>query len=75
MAERKFFVGGNFKMNGSKTMLSDIVANLNKIDCPNTGMVFAELLVITCIVLLTLLGPISIVVLWLSCAKNLDDII
>nr|CAB3267181.1 triosephosphate isomerase B-like [Phallusia mammillata] len=41
MSERKFFVGGNFKMNGNKSSLADIVANLNKIDCPNTDVVVA----------------------------------
>lgn len=37
MSDRKFFVGGNFKMNGDKASLDAIVANLNKINSPNTG--------------------------------------
>ncbi|KAL2886586.1 Triosephosphate isomerase [Ceratocystis lukuohia] len=39
---RKFFVGGNFKMNGTKSSINEIVENLNKatID-PNTEVVIA----------------------------------
>ena len=37
MAERKFFVGGNFKMNGDQSSLEAIAANLNKVNSPNTG--------------------------------------
>lgn len=32
---RQFFVGGNFKMNGSKASLTDIVENLNKANLPS----------------------------------------
>ncbi|OBA21742.1 triosephosphate isomerase [Metschnikowia bicuspidata var. bicuspidata NRRL YB-4993] len=39
---RQFFVGGNFKMNGSKESLSAIVDNLNKADLPqNVEVVIA----------------------------------
>ena len=37
MPERRFFVGGNFKMNGDKANLDAIAANLNKVNSPNTG--------------------------------------
>ncbi|XP_039254241.2 triosephosphate isomerase-like [Styela clava] len=40
-AERKFFVGGNFKMNGDRKMLDSIVENLNKTECGNTQVVVA----------------------------------
>ncbi|CAG8798241.1 1988_t:CDS:2, partial [Cetraspora pellucida] len=30
---RKPFVGGNFKMNGSKTMLKEIIDRLNALKC------------------------------------------
>ncbi|KAK7202861.1 Triosephosphate isomerase [Myxozyma melibiosi] len=33
---RKFFVGGNFKMNGSKASIKEIVESLNKVDIPDT---------------------------------------
>lgn len=32
---RQFFVGGNFKMNGTKQSITDIVENLNKADIPS----------------------------------------
>ena len=35
MADRKFFVGGNWKMNGSKAMIDDLVKMLNE-KCANT---------------------------------------
>jgi triosephosphate isomerase len=36
--ERKFFVGGNWKMNGTKSSIGPIVAFLNEGGCnPNTG--------------------------------------
>lgn len=39
---RQFFVGGNFKMNGSKASLTEIVENLNKADLPvNVEVVIA----------------------------------
>ncbi|CAJ2506314.1 Uu.00g004440.m01.CDS01 [Anthostomella pinea] len=39
---RKFFVGGNFKMNGTISSIKDIVQNLNKADLdPNTETVIA----------------------------------
>uniref|UniRef100_H2ZAA8 Triosephosphate isomerase n=1 Tax=Ciona savignyi TaxID=51511 RepID=H2ZAA8_CIOSA len=41
MAERKFFVGGNFKMNGTKASLDDIITNLNTVNCPVTDVVVA----------------------------------
>ena len=36
MAERKFFVGGNWKMNGSKAVVDDLVKMLND-RCANTN--------------------------------------
>lgn len=36
-ANRKNFVGGNFKMNGDKKILDGIIENLNKVSSPNTG--------------------------------------
>jgi len=38
---RRFFVGGNFKMNGDRKSLDGIVSNLNKISVPNTDVVVA----------------------------------
>ncbi|KOS18708.1 Triosephosphate isomerase [Escovopsis weberi] len=39
---RRFFVGGNFKMNGSKSSITEIVENLNKASLdPNTEVVVA----------------------------------
>ncbi|KAL1955416.1 hypothetical protein VTO42DRAFT_8572 [Malbranchea cinnamomea] len=39
---RKFFVGGNFKMNGTSQSISDIIANLNTANLdPNTEVVIA----------------------------------
>lgn len=40
-SERKFFVGGNFKMNGDKKMLDVIVDNLNKTSCDSADVVVA----------------------------------
>ncbi|VEU21469.1 DEKNAAC102684 [Brettanomyces naardenensis] len=39
MANREFFVGGNFKMNGSKEKVSKIVSDLNKADLPSNVQV------------------------------------
>jgi len=39
MADRKFFVGGNFKMNGDKVSLDTIISNLNKVNSSQTGTV------------------------------------
>lgn len=37
---RKFFVGGNWKMNGNRSTIEEIVANLNKSEINgDTGMV------------------------------------
>ncbi|KAH6694044.1 triosephosphate isomerase [Plectosphaerella plurivora] len=39
---RKFFVGGNFKMNGTKSSIKEIVENLNKANLdPNTEVVIS----------------------------------
>lgn len=35
MSARKFFVGGNWKMNGNKSSIDSIVANLNKVEIPS----------------------------------------
>ena len=38
-AQRKFFVGGNWKMNGSKASIDDLVKMLNEKGLnPNTGL-------------------------------------
>ena len=44
MTDRRFFVGGNFKMNGDKSSLDVIISNLNQINSPATGRVFDILL-------------------------------
>ncbi|XP_002130790.2 triosephosphate isomerase B-like [Ciona intestinalis] len=41
MAGRRFFVGGNFKMNGNKSSLDDIITNLNTVNSPATDVVVA----------------------------------
>lgn len=40
-SQRKFFVGGNFKMNGDKKMLDTIIENLNKTTCGDVDVVVA----------------------------------
>ena len=37
MADRNFFIGGNFKMNGDKGSLDTIIDNLNKVNSTATG--------------------------------------
>ncbi|CAK8678656.1 unnamed protein product [Clavelina lepadiformis] len=39
MSDRRFFVGGNFKMNGDKASLDVIINNLNTVDSPNDVVV------------------------------------
>ena len=34
---RRFFVGGNMKMNGDRKLLDAIIANLNTVSQTNTG--------------------------------------
>nr|XP_002130790.1 triosephosphate isomerase B-like [Ciona intestinalis] len=41
MSGRRFFVGGNFKMNGNKSSLDDIITNLNTVNSPETDVVVA----------------------------------
>ena len=50
MTSRRFFVGGNWKMNGDKGMIDSIVKNLNAAKIPSdTGLLEVAVALLSCL--------------------------